>query len=168
MLSANRSLQQSNLFFAANMVAFLLACLDRFPYADSHAGIIALVHIAASIACRNALLFELPSGVLSRSSSKVRCPLDQTLNTHRPRFAQWVPSFVRKACDTFLRNISSLHSGCASSGVAWFLLALVRAHQHRTPYEVSHQMFAIGALSIGLAALSGVAAMPWISGRRPG
>ena len=51
--SSNTCVQNFTVAFTLNMIGLLIACLNKFPYADKHGAALALGNFTASVACRN-------------------------------------------------------------------------------------------------------------------
>ncbi|PSS36813.1 hypothetical protein PHLCEN_2v1357 [Hermanssonia centrifuga] len=133
------------LAFALNMIGILVACLHKFPYAEKHNAALALGNIVASVACRNELFLRY---VLYWPIVKA--------------FQKWTPLWMRIFWTGFLQHIGGIHSGCAASGIAWFIFAVVRTFQHHVAKHTPKVVLAWGIVTVVVTVVTMVAAMPWI------
>ncbi|KAF7792663.1 hypothetical protein EIP86_003760 [Pleurotus ostreatoroseus] len=130
--------------FTLNMVGILVACLHKFPYAEKHAPALALGNFVASVACRNEFFLR----YLFWAVVKI--------------FQKWTPLWMRIFWTGFLQHIGGIHSGCAASGIAWFIFTVVRAFQHHIEKHTPKVVLAWGIIGIVVTVVTMIAAAPWI------
>ena len=76
--------------------------------------------------------------------------------------SQWTPLSFRIGLTAFLQHIGGIHSGCAASGVAWFIFAVVRNFQHHAVNHIPKVVLAWGVITVSFTGLTMIAAAPWI------
>ena len=75
---------------------------------------------------------------------------------------QWTPLWVRIFWTSFLQHIGGIHSGCAVSGIAWFIYAVVRAFQQHVEKHTPKVVLAWGIIAVIFSVVVMIAAAPWI------
>ena len=145
------------------MLGLLLACLDMFPYAKTHAPAIALGNIVAAIAVRNELSLRYFFWVIVKMFQKVS-PNLRLENMHHTdaSIGQWSPLWWRIFWTALLQHIGGIHSACAISSVAWFIYVVVRAFQHHAENHTPKVLLAFGVITTVATGLVVITAHPWI------
>ncbi|KAI0785404.1 hypothetical protein BC629DRAFT_1593878 [Irpex lacteus] len=131
--------------FVLNMIGIIVAACGKFPYAEAHGAALALGNITASVACRNEFFIRY----------FLYWPLVHA-------FQKWSPLPVRIFLTGFLQHLGGIHSGCATSGIAWFIYTVVRTFQHRHVKNTPPAVLAWGVLGVVITVITMVAAAPWI------
>ncbi len=72
------------------------------------------------------------------------------------------PLWIRIFWTGFLQHIGGIHSGCAASGIAWFIFTVVRAFQHHVEKHTPKVVLAWGIIGIVVTVVTMIAAAPWI------
>jgi hypothetical protein len=62
----------------------------------------------------------------------------------------------------FIQQIGGIHSGCATSGVAWFIFLVVRTFQRHVAKHTPKVVLAWGVITLVVVVITLVAATPWI------
>ncbi|KAF7793497.1 hypothetical protein EIP86_004609 [Pleurotus ostreatoroseus] len=62
----------------------------------------------------------------------------------------------------FQKHIGGIHSGCAASGIAWFIFTVVRSFQHHVEKHTPKVVLAWGIIGIVVTVITMIAAAPWI------
>ena len=81
---------------------------------------------------------------------------------HHSSTIQWSPLPIRIFLTGFLQHLGGIHSGCATSVIAWFIYAVVRTFQHRHIKNTPPAVLAWGVLGVVITVITMVAAAPWI------
>ncbi|PSR79921.1 hypothetical protein PHLCEN_2v6822 [Hermanssonia centrifuga] len=132
------------LTFLINMIGILLACLHKFPYAEHHGAAIALGNLVAAVASRNEFFLRYLFWVVVKI------------------FQKWSPLWLRISITAFLQHIGGIHSGCATSGIAWFIFIVVRAFQNHAIQNTPKVILAWGIIATVITVVAAIAAAPWI------
>lgn len=147
------------------MVGLLLACIHHFPYAEHHGAAIALGNVIGAVACRNELflrgVFWLVVKLFQKVSSYPDSPLSPMLH-HTDIWLQWTPLWFRIFWTAFLQHIGGIHSGCATSSIAWFIYVVVRNFQTRTADHIPIVVLVWGIITVIVSLIVLIAAAPWI------
>ncbi|CAL1704143.1 unnamed protein product [Somion occarium] len=128
--------------FSLNMIGLGLAASGHWPYALKYNGAMAVANFNFAILMRNEIFGRL---------------LYLFVNTC---FAKWAPLKFRLGCTSVLQHLGGIHSGCATSGVAWLILKVVRTYQNRTNEHVS--ILVVGLLTNLAVFITACAAIPWV------
>ena len=62
----------------------------------------------------------------------------------------------------FLQHIGGIHSGCATSSIAWFIFVLVRSFQNHVAQHIPKVLLAWGVVTVVITAVVLIAAAPWV------
>ncbi|THG96727.1 hypothetical protein EW026_g5154 [Hermanssonia centrifuga] len=130
--------------FVLNMIAIVVACTHGFSYAEQHGAALALGNIVASVACRNEFFLRCLFWIIVKI------------------FQKWTPLWMRIFWTGFLQHIGGIHSGCAASGIAWFIFVVVRTFQHHVVRNTPKVVLAWGIVTVVVTVVTMVAAAPWI------
>ncbi|KAJ1305452.1 hypothetical protein OPQ81_000462 [Rhizoctonia solani] len=125
-----------------NGIGLILAGIGRFEYAVNHSGALVLGNLLCAVMMRNELFLRF---------------LFLVANT---LFAKWPPLCVRLAITSILQHIGGIHSGCATSGLAWLLYKVIELCRHTTTNQKS--VIAMGIVTSVAVTISVISAFPWI------
>ena len=62
----------------------------------------------------------------------------------------------------FLQHVGGIHSGCAASGIAWFIFLVVRAFQTHVAKHTPKAVLGWGVITVSVCFLTMISATPWI------
>ncbi|EIM90402.1 uncharacterized protein STEHIDRAFT_51165 [Stereum hirsutum FP-91666 SS1] len=125
-----------------NMIGLGLAAGGVWQYGLRYNSGIALANINVAILVRNEIFGRL---------------LYLFVNTF---FAKWTPLRFRLACTSVLQHLGGIHSGCATSGIIWILLKVVRnfvAHNSQ-----NDAILVFGVVTNLALVITAMAAFPWV------
>jgi len=144
------------------MIGIVLASTGHFPYADAHVGALLLGNLLTAIMMRNELflrvLYFLANHLLAKVCLGFLHPPFQT-RTLIP-LVQWPPLSVRLGVTSALQHLGGIHSGCATSGLAWILYKVVGILKNRSVTQ--HSVMAMGLVTNIAIIISVVSAFPWV------
>ncbi|KAG9119303.1 hypothetical protein FRC07_005729, partial [Ceratobasidium sp. 392] len=125
-----------------NAVGLVMAGVGKFQYAANHSGALVLGNLLCAVMMRNELFLRF---------------LYLIANT---LFAKWPPLCVRLAITSTLQHIGGIHSGCATSGLAWLLYKVIELCRHASVNQKS--VIAMGVITSVAVSVSVISAFPWI------
>lgn len=125
-----------------NGIGLVLAGVGRFEYAVNHSGALVLGNLLCAVMMRNELFLRF---------------LFLIANTF---FAKWPPLCIRLAITSILQHIGGIHSGCATSGLAWLLYKVIELCRHASVNQKS--VIAMGIVTSVAVTISVISAFPWI------
>ncbi|CEL54801.1 hypothetical protein RSOLAG1IB_07335 [Rhizoctonia solani AG-1 IB] len=125
-----------------NGVGLILAGIGRFEYAINHSGALVLGNLLCAVMMRNELFLRF---------------LFLIANT---LFAKWPPLCIRLGITSILQHIGGIHSGCATSGLAWLLYKVIELCRHSSVNQKS--VIAMGVVTSVAVTISVLSAFPWI------
>lgn len=128
--------------FTLNFVGLGFAIADLWPYAKKYPGALVLGNLNFAVLMRNEVFGRI---------------LYLCVNTC---FAKWTPLWFRLGCTSALQHLGGIHSSCAVSGVAWFILMLVNQYNARHLYDSSVLVF--GVITVILLFITLLAGLPWV------
>ncbi|KAF8751235.1 hypothetical protein RHS01_08629 [Rhizoctonia solani] len=102
-----------------NGIGIVLAGIGRFEYAVNHSGALVLGNLLCAVMMRNELFLRF---------------LFLIANTF---FAKWPPLCIRLGITSILQHIGGIHSGCATSGLAWLLYKVIELCRHASVNQKS-------------------------------
>ncbi|EIW85248.1 hypothetical protein CONPUDRAFT_98130 [Coniophora puteana RWD-64-598 SS2] len=123
-----------------NLIGIGLAASGHFPYAMGYPGAFVIGNLNFSVLMRNEIFG--------------RC-LYGFVNTF---FAKWTPLWWRLGCTSVLQHLGGIHSGCASSGIAWLILMIV--FQWKEFYMFNDSILAFGIITVVVLCITLVAGLP--------
>ncbi|KAH7916016.1 hypothetical protein BJ138DRAFT_764428 [Hygrophoropsis aurantiaca] len=126
--------------FSINMIGIGLAASGHWPYALKYPGALVVGNLNFAVLMRNEIFG--------------RC-LYLFVNT---LFAKWTPLIWRLGCTSTLQHLGGIHSGCASSGVAWLILMIV--FQFRERHVFNDSVLAFGIVTVVVLAITITAGLP--------
>ncbi|KAF8714714.1 hypothetical protein RHS03_00117, partial [Rhizoctonia solani] len=125
-----------------NGIGIVLAGIGRFEYAVNHSGALVLGNLLCAVMMRNELFLRF---------------LFLIANTC---FAKWPPLCIRLGITSILQHIGGIHSGCATSGLAWLLYKVIELCRHASVNQKS--VIAMGVVTSVAVSISVLSAFPWI------
>ncbi|CAE6336060.1 unnamed protein product [Rhizoctonia solani] len=125
-----------------NGIGIVLAGIGRFEYAVNHSGALVLGNLLCAVMMRNELFLRF---------------LFLIANTF---FAKWPPLCIRLGITSILQHIGGIHSGCATSGLAWLLYKVIELCRHASVNQKS--VIAMGVVTSVAVSISVLSAFPWI------
>ncbi|CUA67991.1 Vacuolar membrane protease [Rhizoctonia solani] len=125
-----------------NAVGLVLAGIGRFEYATNHSGALVLGNLLCAVMMRNELF--------TRFLYLVATSL----------FAKWPPLCIRLGITSALQHVGGIHSGCATSGLAWLLYKVIELCRHASVNQKS--VIAMGVVTSLAVTISVISAFPWI------
>ncbi|CAE6385772.1 unnamed protein product [Rhizoctonia solani] len=125
-----------------NGIGLVLAGIGRFEYATNHSGALVLGNLLCAVMMRNELFLRF---------------LFLIANTF---FAKWPPLCIRLGITSILQHIGGIHSGCATSGLAWLLYKVIQLCRHASVNQKS--VIAMGVVTSVAVTISVLSAFPWI------
>ncbi|CAE6508213.1 unnamed protein product [Rhizoctonia solani] len=125
-----------------NGIGLILAGIGRFEYAINHSGALVLGNLLCAVMMRNELFLRF---------------LFLIANTF---FAKWPPLCIRLGITSILQHIGGIHSGCATSGLAWLLYKVIELCRHASVNQKS--VIAMGVVTSVAVTISVISAFPWI------
>ncbi|KAF7791249.1 hypothetical protein EIP86_002263 [Pleurotus ostreatoroseus] len=128
--------------FTLNMIGLGLAASGHWPYAIKYNGAMAVANFNFAILMRNEIFGRL---------------LYLFVNTC---FAKWAPLKWRLGCTSVLQHLGGIHSGCATSGIAWLILKVVNVYRSRSTENPS--VIVLGTITNVAVFLTALAAIPWV------
>ncbi|KAF8686566.1 hypothetical protein RHS04_00062 [Rhizoctonia solani] len=124
------------------LTRIVLAGIGRFEYAVNHSGALVLGNLLCAVMMRNELFLRF---------------LFLIANTF---FAKWPPLCIRLGITSILQHIGGIHSGCATSGLAWLLYKVIELCRHASVNQKS--VIAMGVVTSVAVSISVLSAFPWI------
>ncbi|KAI6039011.1 hypothetical protein EDC04DRAFT_1819498 [Pisolithus marmoratus] len=128
--------------FTLNVVGLGFAIAGLWPYAKEHPGALVLGNLNFAVLMRNELFGRI---------------LYSSVNTC---FAKWTPLWFRLGCTSTLQHLGGIHSSCAFSGVAWFVLMLV--NQYNAKHLYNDSILAFGVITVILLFITLLVGLPWV------
>ena len=125
-----------------NMIGIGLAASGHFPYARGYPGALVLGNLNFAVLMRNEIFG--------------RC-LYLFVNTC---FAKWTPLWWRLGCTSVLQHLGGIHSGCASSGIAWLILMIV--FQWKEFHMFNDSILAFGIITVVVLCITLLAGLPLV------
>ncbi|CAE6535541.1 unnamed protein product [Rhizoctonia solani] len=125
-----------------NGIGLILAGIGRFEYATNHSGALVLGNLLCAVMMRNELF--------TRFLYLVATSL----------FAKWPPLCIRLGITSILQHVGGIHSGCATSGLAWLLYKVIELCRHASVNQKS--VIAMGVVTSLAVTISVISAFPWI------
>ncbi|KAF8314485.1 hypothetical protein DL93DRAFT_2167279 [Clavulina sp. PMI_390] len=125
-----------------NLTAIILTATGHFRYGQTHTGAILLGNLLMAVLMRNEfflrILYFLANHLL----------------------AKWPPLKVRLAVSSTLQHVGGIHSGCATSGLAWILYKVANIIRDRQ--RTASPVVVMGIITNLSIIISVVSAFPWI------
>ncbi|GJE92421.1 hypothetical protein PsYK624_085750 [Phanerochaete sordida] len=131
--------------FVLNIVGITVASAGRWQYAERHSAGIALGNLATAVACRSEFCLRY----------LVYWPIVRV-------FQKWSPLWWRIFLTSLLQHVGGIHSGCAASGIAWFIYSVVRTFRLHALEHTPKVVLAWAVIALVVATIVMVAATPWI------
>ncbi|KAL5633851.1 hypothetical protein ACGC1H_005888 [Rhizoctonia solani] len=125
-----------------NGIGLILAGIGRFEYATNHSGALVLGNLLCAVMMRNELF--------TRFLYLIATSL----------FAKWPPLCIRLGITSILQHVGGIHSGCATSGLAWLLYKVIELCRHASVNQKS--VIAMGVVTSLAVTISVISAFPWI------
>ncbi|EUC53982.1 non-ribosomal peptide synthetase-like protein [Rhizoctonia solani AG-3 Rhs1AP] len=125
-----------------NGIGLILAGIGRFEYATNHSGALVLGNLLCAVMMRNELF--------TRFLYLIATAL----------FAKWPPLCIRLGITSILQHVGGIHSGCATSGLAWLLYKVIELCRHASVNQKS--VIAMGIVTSIAVTISVISAFPWI------
>ncbi|KAG8793830.1 hypothetical protein FRC12_001460 [Ceratobasidium sp. 428] len=130
------------LVITLNAVGIIMAGIGKFQYAINHSGALVLGNLLCAVMMRNELFLRF---------------LYLIANTF---LAKWPPLCIRLGITSTLQHIGGIHSGCATSGLAWLLYKVIELCRHASVNQKS--VIAMGVITSVAVSVSVISAFPWI------
>ncbi|KAF8448029.1 hypothetical protein L210DRAFT_958150 [Boletus edulis BED1] len=125
-----------------NFTGLGFAAAGLWPYALKYPGALVVGNLNFAILMRNEIFGRL---------------LYLFVNT---LFAKWTPLWFRLGCTSTLQHLGGIHSSCAISGIAWFILMVVNQFRYRQFYTSS--LISFGVITIVMLLITLTAGLPWV------
>ncbi|KAF8598529.1 hypothetical protein BDV93DRAFT_534328 [Ceratobasidium sp. AG-I] len=125
-----------------NGVGIITAATGKFEYATNHSGALVLGNLLCAVMMRNELFLRFLYLIATTF------------------LAKWPPLCIRLGVTSILQHIGGIHSGCATSGLAWLLYKVIELCRHASANQKS--VIAMGVVTSVAVTISVISAFPWI------
>lgn len=142
-----------------NAIGIVLAAVGKFDYAINHSGALVLGNLLCAVMMRNELFLRFLFLIANTLFAKVRV-LCNHADLPADGVFQWPPLFIRLGITSILQHIGGIHSGCATSGLAWLIYKVVELCRHASVNQKS--VIAMGVVTSVAVTISVISAFPWI------